>query len=1068
MAPTYDPTTGQSQTTNGVFEIKTDPSDLNNQGINTPNDVDTLRTVEGQRQREFRDQNGNTTPASNSFDVRINGTELERQFNQVAPGSTLDQNSLQYNTEIVLKSREGNHAYAQGIRATVTHADGTQTTQTILVAGDRVKVGPDGKPLPTEAKIPTSFGPNDKVKWEVVNIKENGGAIEDSGVTIDKNGMLAWEDMKNGGDYDFRDGQGAATFGGSGSGNFQQIVTSVKTTVTEVPIDPSTRQTQSTVRNDATVVSVGSSQATDKVVVNEGNIVEKTRVDSITREAAVDIEKERRELMRTQSRQFETTEVDKQRGRVEAAQPNPVVLPHATGVRVDETKVPVNDNVRPEDRQTIYDKYKPSAQVRMGTDGGSFTVQSAPLNPNPDAPPTLVGATVTVNPAAGANQAGITVTANITQYLDRTHKGATDMYGNEIKNPNPDGPRLLQPTGTFNNSRIVGYVPPTPDVTIPGTQIVSKNGVFELPKDKQVIISPPDPSKAGRGDAAYTDNVGGLIITKPDGTMVFKPQWTKAGYEQNATVLEAGQATKVMQALVPQQKGQDLQLGQSYEVKKAPDGSYQVGSFKAITPDVHPQNFKEIAQDTYAVEDTLRAGNVANEKFDGRQGVHRHQPGGPDIATVDVGTPGTDASVQNTARTPDVTIPGDPGQEGYEKTTSTTNFRVGASLTSGLGNREDVTRRTTSRYQEDTQIKDVVEETRTTPGEIQTPVADITTTTTGYQDVANRTTTTNTRTTDSGYTDTTTTNNYQTDRTRIDTTNTPVTTTTQGTTTFDINAQGNLTNVQNTMGQSTTVEGQSTTTSTIRHGAEALVGTSSVTSDRVSTGTSTEVTGVSVETGAPERVLGTSTSTTERLTGDSKFVATGATTSTTQVLSSEELGKTVVLLDRKTTVSKESHPDFAPVTGEIRAGVIHQWGGTPHTAAANSASLDLYAKGVVLGQSDKGAVGGVRLEVILNPLGEEQKPAYRVTKEGNVEPIYKTRPVKDAEGNNVYATLKDKDGKDMQVQVNEFVRDKDGNLVQETTGTGRPNGPGIYLRVDKELIGDGRALSIQGGVKFDL
>lgn len=1061
MAPTYDPKTGQAQTDIGVFRVNTDPNDLNNQGIKTPTNVDLLRTEEGQRQQEFRDPNGNTTDASNAFKYGVNQQELDRQFNQVAPGSTLDKNSLQFETDVTLRTRDGAHAYAQGIRATVTKPDGTKTEQLILVAGGSVDRDKDGNLLPREATIPMKWGPNDDVKLEIVNIKNNGGEIEDSGVTIDKNDLLTWEDMSGGGDYDLKDGAGAVTLGGKGSGAFQQIGVSVRTTTKEVPLDPLTRQEQTVARNDATVVS--DRQQKDKVVVGQGTVVQETRVDGIASRDAVEVERARLARERVESRQYETTKTDVQRGRVQATRPNAVVLPHATGVGVDETGVQVNDNVRPEDRQTNAQKYTSAGQVRMGSDGGSFTYQTGPLNKNPDASPTLLSGTVSVNPGAGANQAGITVTATLTQYIGSTHQRYTDMYGNVVKNPNPDGPELVE-VKRNNSSRIEGYVPDKPDVHIPGTQIVSKNGVYAI-NGREAIMSPPDPSKAGRGDAAYTDNVGGIIITKTDGTMVFKPQWTKAGFEQNTTVFGAGQVTQVMQALVPQQKGQDLQLGQSYEVKKAPDGTYQVAGFKAITPDAQPQNFVQIAQDTYAIEDTLASGNAANAKFDGRQGVHRQQPGGPDIATVDVGTAGTDATVNNTAKTPDVTIPGERGQEGRWVTPSSTNFRVGLSVSSGLGNREDIKTTTTSRYQEDTRIREEVEVTKSTPGQIQTPVADITTTSTDYQDIAQRTT--NLRDTDTGYQDTTETKNYATGQTRIDTTQTQVTTTQNGRTSFDIGSDGNLTNVQNTLvGSPTSVDGASTTTSTIKSGAEQLTGVSSVTSDRVSTGTSTEVTGVSV--GDAERVLGQSTSTTQRVqTGDSKFVATGPSNTTEQVLSAAELGKTVILLDRKVSTTRESHPDFAPVTAEIRAGMIHQWGGTPHTAAANSVSADLFARGVVLGQSDKGAVGGVRLEMILNPLGEEQKPAYRVTKEGNVEPIYKTRPVLDADGNKVYATVKDKDGKDMQVQVNEFVRDAEGKLVQDTVGTGKAKGPGIYLRVEKELIGDGRALSIQGGLKFD-
>ena len=175
------------------------------------------------------------------------------------------------------------------------------------------------------------------------------------------------------------------------------------------------------------------------------------------------------------------------------------------------------------------------------------------------------------------------------------------------------------------------------------------------------------------------------------------PQWTANGYAQSPLVLEAGTARRIIYALVPQQAGQALQLGQRYAVTNDADG-YRIaeGRFTVISADQQPQNFVQEAAEVYAVEDTLPGRNAVTDVFNGVQGSYVQTAGGDRLSTVDVTLPGeADARVGNTLQPLSITD-ADPGQRAYGQTTVAAGFYLGGSFTSGIGNQQDTVSRVTT------------------------------------------------------------------------------------------------------------------------------------------------------------------------------------------------------------------------------------------------------------------------------------------------------------------------------------------------------------------------------------
>ena len=637
---------GSVRVNNNAREIRTGP--LRN-GSNIPLPTSLPRTTVNKQPLDV----DTTNLAPNSIEIRSDVSYIEDNFNRIINNRTddparydLQRDSLRLTTTFQLNQAVGKHDFAEGVQVTVIGADGRRSEpQTVFVQGDVVTRGPGGTRLSSSESIEVTYGPDDVVEVRVLNIRRNRAQPTESAIYFTSNfsdegqiGEFVVEDSPNGGDLDFADGQYVEGLTGLGEGvvvrQSENLTTTTRTEIVELPdfID------QATTTNEELI---------------EGELQTTT----------------------------EDVELARENGRVEVTDENPSnLLGHARGIRTDN------------DEQLVYSRYANALEARLGSDGLGVTGQLRPLINNPSAPPTLLTGNLRFDPFVDDNQAGLTTTIGLTQYLTRTHRRAEDIFGNRVVQADDENPNLLVPTGLFNNRRIVGYVPAVssaPEVS----SLSAANGIFALPADRTIVIAPPDPQRVGRGESAYTDNVGGLLIERADGTLSFLPQWTKDGYEQSPTTLSASEAARIVYALVPQQVGQDLQLGQTYEVTRGAS-QYLIadGGFKIISADLQPQNFVQESAEIYAVEDTLPAVNAATNEFNGIQGVYAEVLGGQLIPTVDVSDAAeADARLGNAiSSTGAVAATAQSlGQPGYLRTTRAGGLYLGGTLTGGLGNQKD-------------------------------------------------------------------------------------------------------------------------------------------------------------------------------------------------------------------------------------------------------------------------------------------------------------------------------------------------------------------------------------------
>jgi len=647
----HNPETGAVQVDRNAFDFSTGQLQ-NDSKIPLPTNL-IQPGSEGEAQPVRRD-----SWAPNTVELSPDLDYINRTFNQLIEASRrsemssempsemsygLDPAQLRLSTQFNLEQQVGAHAYAEGIEVTVYAQDGTVVSrQSTFVRGGRITTGSDGQPLPTTSQINVTYSGNDTVELRVLNLRRNGGRPSESGIYFSRNGEFVVEDKQNGGDLDFNDGNYLEISNGSGEAVAlsEQDSISITTEVSETPLEPETRIEE---RIETTV--------TENLLAFDETTVE--------------------EIVWGEVKTPDT-------------QTSARVLGHATGARSED------------DQQLVYDQYTSGSQLRAGSDGVSFTGQLKPLASNPNAAPTLLSAGAGFNPFVGDNEAGITGTLGITQFLNRTHRLARDMFGNVITNPEAENSPLLEPAGFFTNRRLVGYVPATPDETVLGEQIFSEDGIFELPAEQSVVISPAQPETTGRGNSAYTDNVGGLIVEKRNGALSFVPQWTQAGHEQESVTLIGGEAARVIYALVPQQSGQRLELGQSYSVSRTDDGYIlDNGGFFIISADQQPENFAEETSNVFAVEDTLSGNNATTSEFNGIPGIYAEEVGGDRVPTVDVAVAEeADARVSNELFPLD-TVPGDPGQLAYGKTTRAAGLYLGGFVTGGVGNQRDTITETT-------------------------------------------------------------------------------------------------------------------------------------------------------------------------------------------------------------------------------------------------------------------------------------------------------------------------------------------------------------------------------------
>ena len=638
---------GSVRVDNNAFEIRTGP--LNNSS-NTPLPASLpAGTSEG-----VAVEVDPTRLAPNTVEIRTDVPYIEDSLNQIvndAEGTearyNLQQDSLEITSTFELRQSPGHHGYGEGIEVTVISPDGSRSdSQTAFVRGENVKRGPDGSRLGTMESLEVTYGADDVVELRVLNIRRNFAEPTESAVyfssDFSENGEIVEfivEDMQDGGDLDFDDGEYLQGATGEGSAittrQFDNLTVTTRTQQVVLPdlIEQSTTLTEELVE--------GEPQTT-----------------------------------------VEEVELPRERGQVEIDdQTSSNLLGHARGVRTAD------------DEQLVYSRYANALEARLGSDGLSVTGQTRPLVNNPSAPPTLLTGHLRFDPFAGNNQAGLVTTLGLTEFLTPTHRRAEDSLGNQLSLAESEETDLLVPTGLFNNRRIVGYVPAVP-ADMQASPIGSTNGIFALPADQTIVIAPPDPQRVGPGNAAYTDNVGGLLIRGADGSFSFVPQWTKDGYAQSPTTLEADEATQIIHALVPQQPGQSLQIGQTYAVTEGTSGHLITdGGFKIISADLQPENFAHETAEVYAVEDTVATRNTATDKFNGVQGVYAEVVGGERVSTVDISTAAeVDARLGNTlnAIAPRPVAEHEAsGQPGYVTVTRAGGLYLGGSLSVGLGNQED-------------------------------------------------------------------------------------------------------------------------------------------------------------------------------------------------------------------------------------------------------------------------------------------------------------------------------------------------------------------------------------------
>ena len=907
---------GEVRLDNNAFDFRT--GDLENES-NTPLPSRLPRDIEeGKAQQVDRSRQ-----APNTIELTPDVEFIESSLNEILEREeggteyTFTSDSLELQTQFDVRYRVGDHNFGEGIQTTVIGPDGEQLSQeTIYVRGDQITIGPDGDELPDADSTTVRYGAEDTVELRVLNIRQDGEEPRESAIYFSEDGEFVVEDLQNGGDLDFDDGEYVQISDGQGRVDTVEESTTVveESEVNEIPLDPEIREEVNVLESDVT----------------------------------------------TEIEQFdEVEELFRDFGEVSLPDSVGPWLGHASGVRTEN------------DEQLIYSRYTNESQFRLGSDGITATGQLRPLIGNPRVPPTLLNGNLNFNPFVGDNEAGFSGTLGLTQYLNPTHRRARDAFGNEVVSP--DGTRLLEPAGLFTNRRVVGYVPERPAEVVRGEQISSNNGIVDVPADTSVAILPPDPALVGRGDSAYTDNVGGLLLESGDGEVVFVPQWNGSGYSQEEIELAAGEVDRIVYALVPQQAGQNLALGQTYAVIAGADG-YAIadGGFTVISADRQPENFAQEMAEVYAVEDTLATSNAATQEFNGIRGLYAETVGGELVPTVDVTLPSeADARVGNVFL-PQTVLEAQPGQPPVvRRATRALGFYIDGGLTAGIGNQEDgVIQAVRTMEQETDRIRTVQDVTRFEVPRTQRIEAVTRVTETARQ---------------------------------------------SGVAFFDINENGELSDVRFEEGDRTSLSRE-----------EEFVGEFST-----------------IEFGDEIRLND------EPIREEVE----------------EEIAGDMIQLDERVEDDTDSYANFSAVRGEIALGSVFNFGNTPWTTAANTVRAELFAQDTVVGRGGSESEAGWRAEVAFHPFGEAKRDAFRYDEAGNAVPIYRTQAVLDASGNAVTEMLTDASGNEMEIGVNEFMVDENGELIPASVGTGVARGPGVYLRV-QDVFDDNEGVVVAGGVQY--
>ena len=164
-----------------------------------------------------------TLLAPNSVNVGTNDSYIVNSVRE-ATGYSVTDYVVELNVEIDLVP--GAHKYGEGIE--LTGGDGT--TESAFVQGSGVTVGPNGEQLANSNQLSTTFNRGEEATIGFRNIRENGGPIEQSGVHFDASGNLITEDLQDGGDLDFNDGQYITNLSASAIADIEDVQSVEQTT----------------------------------------------------------------------------------------------------------------------------------------------------------------------------------------------------------------------------------------------------------------------------------------------------------------------------------------------------------------------------------------------------------------------------------------------------------------------------------------------------------------------------------------------------------------------------------------------------------------------------------------------------------------------------------------------------------------------------------------------------------------------------------------------------------------------------------------------------------------------
>ena len=171
------------------------------------------------------------------------------------------------------------------------------------------------------------------------------------------------------------------------------------------------------------------------------------------------------------------------------------------------------------------------------------------------------------------------------------------------------------------------------------------------------------------------------------------------------------------------------------------------------------------------------------------------------------------------------------------------------------------------------------------------------------------------------------------------------------------------------------------------------------------------------------------------------------------------------VVEQDSSSRSDSYANASPINGEIAFGGVLNFGNTPWTPAANLIRAELFARDTVIGRGGDGSEAGWRAELMLHPFGEVKREAYQYDEAGNVVPVYKTQPFLDENGNRVVVTETGPNGETVEIERGEFMLDESGDRIPERVGTGKPKGPGLYVRLE-DAWDDGDSAVIDGGIQF--